>query len=35
MWSYAVSEAPYRQLLEGIERGIGGTTVFERLRGWS
>jgi ribosomal-protein-alanine N-acetyltransferase len=35
MWSYEVSEAPYRQLLEGIERGIGGTTVFERLRGRS
>ena len=35
MWSYAVNEAPYRQLLAGIERGIGGNTVFERLRGWS
>jgi ribosomal-protein-alanine N-acetyltransferase len=35
MWSYEVSEAPYRRLLEGIERGIGGTTVFERLQGWS
>jgi len=35
MWSYEVSEAPYRRLLEGIERGIGGSTVLERLRGWS
>jgi [ribosomal protein S18]-alanine N-acetyltransferase len=35
MWAYEVSEAPYRRLLEGIERGIGGTTVVERLRGWS
>jgi len=35
MWSYEVSEAPYRRLLEGIERGICGTTVIERLRGWS
>jgi len=35
MWAYGVSEAPYRRLLEGIERGICGTTVIERLRGWS
>ncbi len=35
MWSYEVSEAPFQRLLEGIERGIGGTTVIERLRGWS
>ena len=35
MWSYEVSEAPYRRLLAGIERGIRGTTVVERLRGWS
>ena len=35
MWSYEVGEPPYRRLLEGIERGIRGTTVVERLRGWS
>ena len=35
MWSYEVSEAPYRRLLEGVEHGIRGTTVVERLRGWS
>jgi len=35
MWSYEVNEPPYRRLLEGIERGIRGTTVVERLRGWS
>ena len=35
MWAYEVGEPPYRRLLEGIERGIGGTTVIERLRGWS
>lgn len=35
MWAYEVSEAPYRRLLLGIERQIPGTTVIERLRGWS
>ena len=35
MWAYEVSEAPYRRLLRGIERGIPGTTVVERLAGWS
>jgi ribosomal-protein-alanine N-acetyltransferase len=35
MWAYEVSEPPYRRLLAGIERSIHGTTVFERLRGWS
>ncbi len=35
MWAYEVSEAPYRRLLLGIERQIPGTTMIERLRGWS
>jgi hypothetical protein len=35
MWAYEVSEPPYRRLLAGIERTIRGTTVVERLRGWS
>jgi ribosomal-protein-alanine N-acetyltransferase len=35
MWAYEVNEPPYRRLLAGIERGIRGTTVIERLRGWS
>jgi ribosomal-protein-alanine N-acetyltransferase len=35
MWAYEVSEPPYRRLLRGIEGRIRGTTVVERLRGWS
>jgi ribosomal-protein-alanine N-acetyltransferase len=35
MWAYEVSEPPYRRLLAGMERSIRGTTVVERLRGWS
>lgn len=35
MWAYEVSDVPYRRLLAGIEHGIGGTTVFERMPGWS
>jgi ribosomal-protein-alanine N-acetyltransferase len=35
MWAYEVSEPPYRRLLAGIERSVRGTTVVERLRGWS
>jgi [ribosomal protein S18]-alanine N-acetyltransferase len=35
MWAYEVSEPPYRRLLAGIERGIRGATVIDRLRGWS
>ncbi len=35
MWAYEVSEPPYGRLLRGIERGLRGTTVVERLRGWS
>jgi ribosomal-protein-alanine N-acetyltransferase len=34
MWSYEIGEAPYRRLLAGIERGIPGTTVIERPKGW-
>src|SRR4051812_2010358 len=34
MWAYEVGEPPYRRLLDGIERGVRGTTVVERLRGW-
>src|SRR5450631_35080 len=35
MWAYGTSEEPYRRLLQGVERGIPGSTVVERLRGWS
>jgi [ribosomal protein S18]-alanine N-acetyltransferase len=35
MWAYEVSDPAYRRLLAGIERGIRGSTVIERLRGWS
>ncbi len=35
MWAYEVSEPPYGRLLRGIERGLRGSTVVERLRGWS
>jgi ribosomal-protein-alanine N-acetyltransferase len=35
MWAYEVSEPPYLRLLAGIESAIPGTTVAERLRGWS
>ena len=35
MWAYGVSEPAYRRLLAGIERGLRGTTVVDRMRGWS
>jgi ribosomal-protein-alanine N-acetyltransferase len=35
MWAYEVSEPAYRRLLAGIERSIQGSTVVDRLRGWS
>ncbi len=34
MWAYDVQDESYRQLLEGIERGIPGTTIVERGRSW-
>jgi ribosomal-protein-alanine N-acetyltransferase len=34
MWAYEVSEAPYRRLLDGIERTIRGTTSIEQPRRW-
>jgi ribosomal-protein-alanine N-acetyltransferase len=34
MWAYEADQVPYRRLLEGIERGIVGTTTFERPKGW-
>ncbi len=33
MWVHEVHEPPYQHLLEGIERGIPGTTVIERPKG--
>jgi ribosomal-protein-alanine N-acetyltransferase len=30
MWAYEVANLPYARLLEGIERGIAGTTIYER-----
>lgn len=35
MWAYDVSEPAYVRLLAGLERSIRGTTVVERIRGWS
>jgi ribosomal-protein-alanine N-acetyltransferase len=35
MWAYEVSDPAYLRLLAGIERTIRGTTVIEKLRGWS
>ncbi len=35
MWAYEISEPPYGRLLAGIAHGVPGTTVFDRLRGWS
>jgi len=35
MWAYEVGDVAYRRLLEGIEGAIRGSTVVERLRGWS
>src|SRR3954466_7575219 len=34
MWAYEVSEPEYARLLDGIERRVEGTTVFERPKGW-
>jgi len=34
MWAYNVGEPQYARLLAGIERGIRGTTVIERPKGW-
>jgi ribosomal-protein-alanine N-acetyltransferase len=35
MWAYEVSDPAYQRLLAGLERRIRGTTVVERIRGWS
>jgi ribosomal-protein-alanine N-acetyltransferase len=35
MWAYDVTEPAYLRLLAGIERGLRGTTVLERLHAWS
>jgi ribosomal-protein-alanine N-acetyltransferase len=34
MWAYEVASPEYAQLLEGIERRIPGTTVYERPKSW-
>jgi len=34
MWAYEVSEPAYTRLLDGLERRVEGTTVFERPKGW-
>ncbi len=34
MWAYEVGEPPYARLLQGLERGVLGDTVFERPKGW-
>jgi hypothetical protein len=32
MWAREVDEPDYRELLDGLERGVTGTTVLERPR---
>jgi ribosomal-protein-alanine N-acetyltransferase len=34
MWAYHVDEPPYARLLNGLERRLPGTTVFERPKLW-
>jgi ribosomal-protein-alanine N-acetyltransferase len=34
MWAYEVAEPSYARLLEGIERNIRGSTVYERPKSW-
>jgi ribosomal-protein-alanine N-acetyltransferase len=34
MWAYEVQEAPYARLLDGLERGIRGTTNYEKPKRW-
>jgi ribosomal-protein-alanine N-acetyltransferase len=34
MWSHEVNQPAYLALLERLERGVPGTTVFERLKSW-
>jgi ribosomal-protein-alanine N-acetyltransferase len=34
MWAYEVSDAPYRRLLDGLDRRVRGTTVYERPKSW-
>jgi ribosomal-protein-alanine N-acetyltransferase len=34
MWAYEVADAPYGRLLDGLERRVRGTTVYERPKSW-
>jgi len=34
MWAYEVDQPRYRALLDGLERGLGGTTVYEAPKRW-
>ena len=34
MWSHNVDDPDYLALLERLERGVPGTTVFERPKSW-
>ena len=34
MWAYEVADAPYLRLLDGLERRVRGTTVYERPKSW-
>jgi [ribosomal protein S18]-alanine N-acetyltransferase len=34
MWAYEVDDAPYGRLLDGLERRVRGTTVYERPKSW-
>ena len=34
MWAYEVDTPAYAQLLDGVERRVPGTTVYERPKSW-
>jgi ribosomal-protein-alanine N-acetyltransferase len=34
MWAYEVDQVPYRELLDGLEGGLTGTTVYEAPKRW-
>jgi len=34
MWAYEVDQDPYRELLDGLEGGLTGTTVYEAPKRW-
>jgi ribosomal-protein-alanine N-acetyltransferase len=34
MWAYDVDKRSYSELLDAVERGVSGTTMFERPKSW-